>query len=286
MAEDQRAARGVRRVRWRSCRLCTSPSPFRLQSRIICKSLLTNNLTCVRGCAHCCASYNCGRVQWARRPRVAMPLRHLPPALSAWYTGTVARLWQSRRDMSTRGLGPSEAGGFGFPKWPCVGRRSTGRGKRGRRDGQPQAQKPHQPHRLHRPPTRHDHGRAGARPAARDRGRGRGQGAARSGALFRHSESAARPRRGRSSSGAAPSAGEAEAPPRATPLRWGFDRAASRLGRVQPFSELLGASRMNCHTSSESRGENLGVRGGIAERALTARARRGYVAHLASSRRS
>ena len=109
--------------------------------------------------------------------RVAMPLRHLPPALSAWYTGTAARLRQSRRDMSTRGMGPSEAGGLGFPKWPCVGRRSTGRGKRGRRDGQPQAQKPHQPHRLHRPPTRHDHGRAGARPAARDRGRGRGQGA-------------------------------------------------------------------------------------------------------------
>ena len=87
--------------------------------------------------------------------------------------------------MSTRGLGPSEAGGLGFPKWPCVGRRSTGRGKRGRRDrGQPQAQKPHQPHRLHRPPTRHDHGRAGARPAARDRGRGRGQGAEQTGALF------------------------------------------------------------------------------------------------------
>ena len=57
-------------------------------------------------------------------------------------------------------------------------------------------------------------------------------------------------------------------------------------GWVWRKSELLGASRMNCHTSSESRGENLGVRGGIAERALTARARRGYVAHLASSRRS
>jgi hypothetical protein len=218
--------------------------------------------------------------------RVAMPLRHLPPALSAWYTGTAARLRQSRRDMSTRGMGPSEAGGLGFPKWPCVGRRSAGRGERGRRDGQPQAQKPHQPHRLHRPPTRHDHGRAGARPAARDEAAAEGRGQAQTGALFRHSESAARPRRGRSSSGATPSVGEAEAPPRATPLQWGFDRAASRLGRVQPFSELLGASRMNCHTSSESRGENLGVRGGIAKRALTARARRGYVAHLASSRRS
>ena len=233
-------------------RLCTSPSPFRLQSRIICKSLLTNNLTCVRGCAHCCASYNCGRVQWARRPRVAMPLRHLPPALSAWYTGTAARLWQSRRDMSTRGLGPSEAGGLGFPKWPCVGRRSTGRGKRGRRDGQPQAQKPHQPHRLHRPPTRHDHGRAGARPAARDRGRGRGQGAEQTGALFRHSESAARPRRGRSSSGSAPSAGEADAPSRATRGRAGGRSCGAAPGADPAILERLGNSQLPCDTSSEA----------------------------------
>ena len=61
-------------------------------------------------------------------------------------------------------------------------RRSAGRGERGRRDGQPQAQKPHQPHRLHRPPTRHDHGRAGARPAARDEAAAEGRGQAQTGA--------------------------------------------------------------------------------------------------------
>ena len=63
-------------------------------------------------------------------PQACFTSRHLPPALSAWYTGTAARLRQSRRDMSTRGMGPSEAGGLGFPKWPCVGRRSAGRGER------------------------------------------------------------------------------------------------------------------------------------------------------------
>ena len=184
--------------------------------------------------------------------RVAMPLRHLPPALSAWYTGTAARLRQSRRDMSTRGMGPSEAGGVGFPKWPCVGRRSAGRGERGRRDGQPQAQKPHQPHRLHRPPTRHDHGRAGARPAARDEAAAEGRGQAQTGAHFRHSESAARPRRGRSSSGSAPSAGEADASSRATRGRAGGRSCGAAPGADPAILERLGNSQLPCDTSSEA----------------------------------
>ena len=48
-----------------------------------------------------------------------------------------------------------------------------------------------------------------------------GRGQAQTGAHFRHSESAARPRRGRSSSGSAPSAGEADASSRATRGRAG-----------------------------------------------------------------
>ena len=107
-----------------------------------------------------------------------------------------------------------------------------------------------------------------------------GRGQAQTGAHFRHSESAARPRRGRSSSGSAPSAGEADASSRATRGRAGGRSCGAAPGADPAILERLGNRQLPCNTSSESRGENLGVRGGIAKQAPTARARRGYVAHL------
>ena len=106
------------------------------------------------------------------------------------------------------------------------------------------------------------------------------------GATTTSSTSTARRGRAPSTSPPSPSPPLPAPPSRAPRGAAGVRACVAPPGWVWRKCELLGARRLICHTSSESRGENLGVRGGIAKRAPTARARRGYVAHLALSRRS
>ena len=79
-----------------------------------------------------------------------------------------------------------------------------------------------------------------------------GRGQAQTGTHFRHSESAARPRRGRSSSGSAPSAGEADASSRATRGRAGGRSCGAAPGADPAILERLGNSQLPCDTSSEA----------------------------------